>query len=103
MGDALVGLLFFWALCGVLAAVIANQRNGSAALGCVIGVLLGPIGILIACFIGSPTSPPPRTQDEGPRKRCPDCAEWVLPEARVCRHCRHEFQAAPTTPGNGPN
>lgn len=28
---------------------------------------------------------------ERPIKRCPDCAEDVLAEARICRFCRHEF------------
>lgn len=31
-----------------------------------------------------------------PTKRCPDCAEDVLAEARICRFCRHEFDSADT-------
>lgn len=31
-------------------------------------------------------------------KRCPDCAETVLADARVCKHCHYRFdQAIPTT------
>lgn len=28
-------------------------------------------------------------------KRCPDCAEMVLAEARVCKHCRYRFPQPP--------
>jgi tetratricopeptide (TPR) repeat protein len=28
-------------------------------------------------------------------KRCPRCAEMILPKAHVCRHCGHEFRSAP--------
>jgi hypothetical protein len=29
--------------------------------------------------------------DEQPTKKCPDCAETVLEEARVCKHCGYRF------------
>ena len=26
-----------------------------------------------------------------PKQRCPDCAEWVFIDARVCAHCGYRF------------
>lgn len=34
-----------------------------------------------------------------PTKVCPDCAETVLADARICRFCRHEFEAGDPSEG----
>ena len=38
----------------------------------------------------NPAPVPSHTQ-----KKCPDCAEFVRMEARVCKHCGYRFDAAP--------
>ncbi|AGH48770.1 hypothetical protein G432_05215 [Sphingomonas sp. MM-1] len=87
-------LIFLWLAMGVIAAIIAGNKNRNAlGYGC-LGFLLGPIGILIAAVV-------PRYQsyletDEGrlaskQAKRCPDCAEIVQYQAKVCKHCSHRF------------
>lgn len=35
-----------------------------------------------------------RPAEAGSTKVCPDCAETVKAEARIWRHCRHDFEAA---------
>lgn len=44
---------------------------------------------------GMETAPAPRGAE---RKICPDCAETVLSEARVCRYCGYRFEPAVDEP-----
>jgi hypothetical protein len=37
--------------------------------------------------------------DPGIYKRCPDCAELVQPDARICRYCRFDFETGASADG----
>jgi hypothetical protein len=39
-----------------------------------------------------PLVPPPPAPPAVAQKKCPDCAELVLAEAKKCRFCNHEFR-----------
>lgn len=86
-------LILFWLLCGVVAAVIVSNKGGSGVAGFFVGALLGPLGIIIALFMGSATGQIERQVASGEMKKCPMCAEAVLAEAVICKHCRHDFYA----------
>ena len=50
------------------------------------GLLLGPIGLLIVGFMGAPAP------DVTTVRKCPFCAETILREAKVCKHCGREVE-----------
>ena len=82
-------IIFFLLICGVIGAALRSSKNEAGA-GFLAGLLLGPLGILIAVLM--PASEKARARTE---KQCPDCAEWVKQEATVCKHCGY------TAPGPG--
>jgi hypothetical protein len=75
-------LLVLWVLCGVAAAAI-GQTKGEGCLAFVVGVVLGPFGILFAVL------------SRGNRKRCPFCQELIHESASVCPHCQREWLPRP--------
>lgn len=40
----------------------------------------------------APAAPPPAAPPAEQRVRCPQCAEWILPQAKVCRFCGHRLE-----------
>ena len=86
--ELILGLLCFglplWILFGIVAGMIGAKKGDGFSMF-VIGVLLGPFGILIALF-----SP-------GNRKTCPHCRELIDKDATVCSHC-HRDQPKPAPP-----
>jgi zinc-ribbon domain len=84
-------LLAFWLLCGILAGIIASSKGGSGFLGFVVGALLGPIGVIISLFMGNSKNLAEKAVVSGEMKKCPQCAELVLAEAKICKHCGSAF------------
>ncbi len=86
-------LFVVWGICGIVAATICDSRGGNWAAGFAVGFLLGPLGILLSLFMGSEAHAIEAKVAAGRAKKCPMCAEAVLPEAVICKHCGHDFYA----------
>jgi len=80
-------VLLFWGIIGTLVGAIIGDRKGRAGAGAFLGLLLGPIGWLIAAL-----GPDYKTARES--RKCPFCAELVKKEAKVCKHRGRDLPAA---------
>lgn len=80
MDSILIGCAIFGALIGYVAA---QKRGWSPVAGVLGGALLGIFSPLL--FFVSGVSKNDRS------KVCPQCAERVKAEAKVCRFCQHQF------------
>ena len=84
----MLALIVIWILCGLAAGAIGASRNVGFALHAIIGFLFGPIGILTALLFKPTDEDKYRGQgDASGLTKCPDCAELVKVEAKICKHC----------------
>ena len=86
-----MALFLIWIGLGIIGSLIASGKGNSGCGGFALGVLLGPIGILIALF--SSDNEKVKRQRSGDTKKCPYCAEYVKEDAVVCKHCGRDLTA----------
>ena len=79
-------VVIVWLLSGVAAALIWSSKGGSPGAGFLIGLLLGPLGLIIVLV-----ATPSRGKSASLRA-CPHCNVPMRPDASVCPHCQRESQ-----------
>lgn len=88
--------LLIGVLCGVAAALLAQNKGRSLAMGGVLGLLLGPLGLLIVAIAPADAG---QVDDSairrGEARKCPSCAELVRADASRCRFCGADVLPVP--------
>jgi predicted hydrocarbon binding protein len=84
---------FVWLLLSIPIAMWATAWGRSGGGYFVISVLLTPfIAAIILIVAGKKGEVEEKQKEqEGILKKCPECAEMVKSEAKICRFCRYEF------------
>jgi len=85
----LMGFLIILAINLVIGFFIARaaQRKGRSFLGFLaLSIFIGWVIPFIIVLVMGPQRKLPIVES-GPQMKCPDCAELISMEARVCKHC----------------
>ena len=90
----------FWAIVvvqalfsGILASIVAGKKGHPEGAWFATGFFLGVFGLIAAA--GLPdlyARPGPYAPELEASRTCPDCAEPIRAEARVCKYCGHAFR-----------
>lgn len=92
-----------WLVCAIVGAVICEGKGRSVAIGLVMGLVFGPVGLIICAVLSADEEVlEERALEQGKVKMCPACAEAVKPDANVCRYCGHRFEELSPDVGSGP-
>ena len=81
-----MAIIIGWMLFGGLIGYAISQRRGlSPVAGFLGGILLGPFLAPLMFFV---------TPE---RQRCPECAEWIQRQAKICPHCKTQVSDLAST------
>jgi hypothetical protein len=87
---------FLWFVLAIAVALLANKRGRSAFGWFVIALLFSPlvgfVFLLVLDDLSASTGSSAGVPSGATHVKCPACAEWVMPEATVCKHCGHALE-----------
>ncbi len=90
------GIFIFWFLFSLAAAVYATNKGRSGLGWFLISILLSPlIGLIFLAVSKDLAATASASPSALTHRKCPHCAELILPDAKVCKHCNREVADDP--------
>ena len=85
-----MSFFFFWLIFSVVVAIGASSRGRNGFAWFLVAALISPLiaTILLALMPRlTDADKAPVVEAQPDRVKCPECAELILREAKVCKHC----------------
>lgn len=86
-------ILILAVLIGLVPAIIAKGKGRSFGLWWFYGAALFIVALPHSLIMKADTATIERQRISEGMKKCPNCAELIKPEAKVCRHCGRDIVA----------
>ena len=93
-----MGVGFFYLLLAVAVGVLASSRGRNGLGWFLLSLLITPLLGFIFCLVSRNLAAVAQSSSEpseATHRKCPKCAEFIKPEAVVCKHCGSEVSADP--------
>lgn len=86
-------IVIIWFVLSILVGLYAGSRGRGSGNWFVVSLLLSPlIGLIFVAALPNLKDQP----NEKTHRKCPECAEQILIEAKTCKHCGHRLVEAGT-------
>lgn len=80
-------IFLFWLLFSIVVGAVASSRGRSGFGWFLLAMLISPLLAIIFVALAPSRAKPAGAPTPATHVKCPDCAELVLREAKVCKHC----------------
>lgn len=91
-------IAIFWILFAVAVGIFASNKGRSGFGWFVLSLVISPLLGIIFCAVSKDLSPGAKASAPSlsTHRKCPACAELILPEAVICKHCQSPVKADPS-------
>lgn len=82
-----MGIAFFWLVLSIAVGVWAHNKGHTGVGWFFLALVISPLLAGIFCALSKDRKAAARQPSRKSHVKCPACAEFVLPEATICKHC----------------